>query len=317
MELNVAYSSDDTYTKHLMVSMISLLENNQDFDTINLYILSNGIENSNRQLLRETAEKYQANIEFFEFAAIEAKLKTDREFPVSAFGRLFLDDFIPKDKVLYLDCDSVINGSYYELMELDISDRLVCAVQDTVSSYYKQVIGMKKSDIYFNSGVILFNLKKWRDEEMQKKACEMILKFHGSVPHHDQGVLNAICYGRILRLHPKYNYQCPMFEYKPKELQKMNPNYYSVQELQEARDHPVFIHFTEGFSNRPWRDTCTHPNKDLYLRYLAMTPYAGQIDHASINRHSAIMQKAYQSLPFPLYRLFTYFVLQIKRIRDR
>lgn len=317
MELNVAYSSDDNYIRHLLVSMISLLENNREFDAINIYILSNGIKNDNKNLLQDWANKYQANIEFLEFASIEEKIQTDGTFPISAFGRLFLDDFIKKDKVLYLDCDSVINGSYVELMKIDISQWLACAVQDNVSSYFKTTIGMKSKDVYFNSGVVLFNLKKWREENMQKKAIEMIEKFHGSVPHHDQGVLNAICYERILRLHPKYNYQCPMFEYKPKELQKMNPNYYSEQELREAKENPIFIHYTEGFSNRPWRDTCTHPNRDLYLKYQAMTPFAGQIEHATINKHSEIVYRAYRYLPFSIYRLFLYLILKIKLIKER
>ena len=152
---------------------------------------------------------------------------------------------------------------------------------------------------------------------MQKKAMEFIKKYHGSVPHQDQGVFNAICYKRILRLHPKYNYQCPMFEYTPKQLQIMNPGYYSEQELQEAKENPTFIHFTEGFRNRPWRDNCTHPNKDIYLRYRSMTPYSGELEHADINKNSLIVYKAYKMLPFPLYRLFLYIILKIKLIRNK
>lgn len=317
MELNIAYSSDDNYTKHLLVSMVSLLENNKEFEQINIYILSNGITEINKQLLTEWCQKYGANIKFTEFESISDKVDTDGSFSKSAFGRLFLDDFIDKDKVLYLDCDSAINGSYYELMQLDISDWLACAVQDNVSAYFKQVIGMKKDDVYFNSGVILFNLKKWREENMQKKAMEIIKKFHGSVPHQDQGVFNAICYKRILRLHPKYNYQCPMFEYTPKQLQIMNPGYYSEQELREAKENPIFIHFTEGFSNRPWRVNSSHPNKDLYLKYQSMTPYSGELEHADINKNSSIVYKAYKTLPFPLYRLFLYLILKIKLIRNK
>lgn len=317
MELNIAYSSDDNYTKHLLVSMVSLLENNKEFEQINIYILSNGITKKNKQLLTDWCQKHNANIQFTEFETISAKIDTDGSFSKSSFGRLFLDDFIDKDKVLYLDCDSVINGSYYDLMKLDISDWLACAVQDNVSAYFKQVIGMKKDDIYFNAGVILFNLKKWREENMQKKAMEMIEKFHGSVPHQDQGVFNAICYKRILRLHPKYNYQCPMFEYTPKQLQIMNPGYYSEQELREAKENPIFIHFTEGFSNRPWRENSTHPNKDLYLKYQSMTPYSGELEHADININSSIVYKAYKTLPFPLYRLFLYLILKIRLIRNK
>lgn len=313
MELNVAYSSDDNYSKHLLVSMISLLDNNnKDFEQINIYILSNGIKENNKNILSEWCQKYNANIEFIEFSQIESKVKTDGKFSLSAFGRLFLDDFINKDKVLYLDCDSVINGSYSELMRIDISQYVCCAVQDNVFSFYKKAIGLDKKDVYYNSGMLLINLKKWNEEHMQEKAIETIKKFNGSVPHQDQGVINAICKNKILKLHPKYNFQCPMFEYTPKQMQVMNPNYYTEKELQEAKEHPIFIHYTEGVSNRPWRDTCTHPNKELYLKYQAMTPYAGMLEHKDINKNSKLLYKLYKVSPFPLYRLVLTIALKFK-----
>ena len=317
MELNVAYSSDDYYVKHLLVSMISLLDQNKDFDSINIYIIDNGIGQDNVELLKKMASKYHAHLKFILFSNIENKVNTDGKFPRSGFGRLFLDDIIEKDVVLYLDCDSVINGSFMELFKMDISDYIAGAVQDTVSNYYKQSIGLKPTDVYFNSGFILFNLKKWREYEMQKKAIQMIERFKGSVPHHDQGVFNAICHNRIKRLHPKYNFQCPMFEYKFAELQEMNYGYYSEKELNEAKSDPIFIHFTEGFSNRPWRTRCTHPYKDLYTHYQSMTPFKGQLENAPINRNSLIMYRAYQHLPFPLYKAFSHIVGCLSRTKKR
>lgn len=317
MELNVAYSSDDSYCRHLLVSIMSLLEHNTEFSSINIFVLSNSISEDKRKLLTDVAASYGAEICFVAFSSLAEKLHTDGTFSVSSFGRLFLDDFIPKDKVLYLDCDSVINDSFYKLMQTNMDNNICCAVQDNVSSYYKKAIGLQPNDVYFNAGFLLIDLKKWREEKMQEKAIQMIEHFHGSVPHHDQGVLNSICYKRIKQLHPKYNFQCPMFEYTPKELQVMNPGYYSAEELQQAKQSPVFIHYTEGFSNRPWRDTCTHPYMQLYRGYQDRTPFAGQLDHAPINRNSQILLFVYKHFPFFIYRVLLSVILQIKSFKRK
>lgn len=304
MELNIVYSCDDKYSRHLMVSLCSLYDHNRDFRNINVYIISNGISSAVKAEILRLSEDENITVSFIDYDKIADKIRTDGKFSLSAFGRLFLSDIIPASKLVYLDCDSVVNGSFHDLMELDISEHICAAVQDNVASYFKTVMGLQKTECYYNSGMILFNMEKWREEGMQEKALNVIEKFHGSVPHHDQGVLNAICRGKILRLHPKYNFQCPMFEYTPKQLQSMIPGYYTEKELQEAKSNPVFIHFTEGFSNRPWRIQSEHPYRHLYRKYQDMTSYAGQLEDVPLNKNAAIMYKAYRTLPFPMYRIF-------------
>lgn len=319
MELNIAYSSDDNYCRHLMVSILSLLDHNKEFEKINLYVLSNNISESNKASLQSIAASNDipASLKFIEFSSVREKIRTDNTFSLSSFGRLFLDDFIHCDKILYLDCDSVVNGSFYELMQINMDGYICCAVQDNVSPYYKKSIGLKPSDIYFNAGFLLIDLVQWRAQKKQQQAIKMIAEFNGSVPHHDQGVINAICYKQIKRLHPKYNLQCPMFEYTPKQLSIMNPGYYDESELKEALDNPVFIHYTEGFSNRPWRINCTHPLSHKYKEYQDLTPYAGMMDSTPLNRNAQIVYQAYKSLPFPIYRLFLYMIRVSKRLRIR
>ena len=302
MELNVAFSCDANYCRHLQVAILSLIDNNREFSCIHIYILDNDIGEKGRRELEELTAGAAAQLHFIPFDSLLDRLKTDRTFPLSAFGRLFLGEIIPAKKVLYLDCDSVINGSFAALLSLDMDGFVCAAVQDTVSEYYKRSIGLNEDDRYFNSGVLWLDLEQWRTLGMQQKALKMIDDFCGSVPHHDPGVINAICRGKILRLHPKYNMQCPMFEYTPKQLQAMNPGYYDAQQLREAVEQPVFIHFTEGFSNRPWRNCCTHPHVQIYRDFQNRTNYAGMLAPGDIHRNSRILRWIYRHLPFPVYR---------------
>lgn len=317
MELVVAYSSDDNYYRHLLVSMISLMSNNQEFDSIKIYILDNGIREENKRNLVSWANQFRSKIIFYPFEHIANKLKTDNKFPLSAYGRLFLDEVVEEDKVLYLDCDSAINGSFYNLWSMGMEDNICFGVQDNVSAYYKTSIGMKKTDIYVNSGVLLIDLRKWREYRMQEHAIEMIKRYKGAVPHHDQGVINAICYGKIKRVHPKYNLQCPMFEYTPKQLKILNANYYTENELKEAFENPVFIHYTEGYSNRPWRKNSTHPMRGIYRKYQEMTEFKGNYEDRTLNSNAQKMLWAYKKLPFEMYKMILLLIEVRKNILRR
>lgn len=319
MELNVAYSSDENYFQHLKVSVLSLLDNNRDFSKINIYVLSNGILAQSMENLQQAIKQYnnQAEIIVIDFTKILKRIPTTIKFHLSSFGRLFLGECIEKDRVLYLDCDSVVNGSFFELFQMNLGDCICAAVQDNVYVKYKKAIGLQKDDVYFNAGFLMIDLKKWRQENMQAKALEMIERFNGNIPHNDQGVLNAICYKRILRVHPKYNFQCPMFEYTPEQLQKMIPNYYTEKEIIEARENPVFIHYTTGFSNRPWREPCTHIYKDVYRKYQNQTEFAGHYENISLNRNANMLKMAYKKLPFPVYHVFDNIVSDISYRKRR
>ena len=52
MDLHIAFSSDNNYVAHLGVAIISLLENNRNFDMVNIHVLDNGISDENKKLIK-------------------------------------------------------------------------------------------------------------------------------------------------------------------------------------------------------------------------------------------------------------------------
>ena len=108
-----------------------------------------------------------------------------------------------------------------------------------------------------------------------------------------------------------------MFEYTPEQLRQMIPNYYSEEELFEAKKNPVFIHYTTGFSNRPWREPCTHIYKDIYRKYQDQTEFAGQYENEPLNRNANMLKIAYKKLPFPVYKAFNAVISDISYRKRR
>lgn len=132
--------------------------------------------------------------------------------PFSAYARCFVCSMFPNlDKILYLDVDLfIINEGLEQLMDKDLNDNYIAAIVD-VCPLYKNFPDVQntKSKGYFNSGVGLFNLKKIREDGLDKKLESAIT---GHWPYneiqpicHDQTLLNYLFKDHTLLVDPKFN----------------------------------------------------------------------------------------------------------------
>ena len=82
---------------------------------------------------------------------------------MAQYSRLYLADLYPSSvkKVLYLDCDTIVLSSIEEIWNINLGDNIIAALNDAFSSLYRRNIGLRKTDIMFNSGVMLIDLDKW------------------------------------------------------------------------------------------------------------------------------------------------------------
>lgn len=279
MGLHIALSSDENYLPFLGVTIVSILENNSEFKDITIHILSNGVESINQEKIINFVESYNRKCIIYDLSNIAERLDglKVKTIALSSYSRLFLSEILPEeiDKVLYLDCDSLVLKSFKQLWDTDIKNYIVAGVEDMVDVQYKTTINLPESTRYINAGMMLLNLKRIRNENWMQKIREFISGFKDEIPHHDQGVINALFYNYTLILHPKYNCMTPFFLMNSNELQLLYKldSYYTEKELSVAIEEPVFIHFTESFITRPWVKKSKHPLAKKYLQYLKKTPW--------------------------------------------
>ena len=196
--LNVAYSFDDGYAQHAGISILSLLENNQDIEHIVFYIITNALSQDNRKRIETIIKQYHRELHYLDLDELTSDLKISTNFNRSAYGRIFLPNAVQSDSIVYVDSDTVITKSLKELFDIDMSDKLVAGVQDTVNSYYVINIGLNNNHRYINDGgIIVLNLDLWRKMGIVKKCIDFIYKFNGNPPHNDQGTINHVCAGYI------------------------------------------------------------------------------------------------------------------------
>ena len=300
MKINVVYASDDNYAKHAGISIESLLNTNREIEKIKIYVIENNIEIENKQKIEDIVNKYKRDIVFIDSKNFDSKLKINDNFPRAAFSRLFLSsikELEEEDKVLYLDCDTIVNDNIEELYNTNLEGCYFAAVQDNAAYYLLKKIGMNKKNRYINSGVLLINLTKWREDDIENKFLKFIEKHNGKVNHHDQGVLNGVCKDYIKILHPKFNMMPEMIYMTVKQSNFLYNvhNYYSQKEVDEAKKNPVIIHYVEKFYSRPWKIDCEHPMKNKYLEYLYKSEFNKELEQNGLNKKIQFRKKIYES----------------------
>ncbi len=307
LTLNVLFSSDNAYAQHLGAAMCSLLEHNAEFKTINIYIIENNIAQDAREKLIAITRAYaNANIFWIPFEAWEKQLKLNMisHISISSYARLFVASMLPLcvDRVLYLDCDMIVTGSLLDFWNTDLAGNVLGAVQDQVGGPNKTGVGMAEDEPYFNAGMLLIDLEKWRQLQIGEKCLRFIEEHGGRVPHHDQGTLNGVLKGQWLRLPLAYNLMTIHYIFTQKQIKKyfQDPaQFYEDAEIAFAKAHPMILHYTPSFTSRPWVKGCAHPLKGKYWDAVKQTPWADAVPEKNKTPiYIRMVEWRYRSLPY-------------------
>lgn len=100
------------------------------------------------------------------------------------------------DRVLWLDPDTIVCDDISDLWNVEIDHKYFAAVEEVRNHNHS----LKP---YFNAGVMMMNLKKFRDDGMDQKVIDAI----NSTPyeHLEQDALNYLCHMRIRSLPSCYS----------------------------------------------------------------------------------------------------------------
>lgn len=304
--MNIVYSSDDNYAQHMGASIYSLLSHNAN-DEITIYVIDNGITSENKEKLEQIVKQFPlSKILWIDFSKWSKKLTLNMQWSISlsSYGRLFIGSMLPTNvlRCLYIDCDMIICDSINDLWSWDMCGCTVAAVQDTVSRDTKESIGVSRLEKYFNAGLLLIDLDKWRNSDTEQACLDFIAQHHGSVTHHDQGVLNGLFHQDVFILPLKYNVMTIHYIMSRVRILKYfceESPFYSEEEITHAKAHPVVLHYTPSFTSRPWVRTCRHPLKKLYWDAVEKTPWAGARPIKDTSKwYVRLVNWRYSKLPF-------------------
>ena len=279
----VAYHSSDFYAPTLGTSIVSLFENNKEISEIIVYVIEKEISKINKEKLQEIAFNYRRKIKFIPMPDINAQENLNlkvvkKKWIFDSYVRLFLHDILPIEvsRILYLDSDVIVNGSLKQLWNLDLGNNCIAAVADCLSEEYYRIFDLNETATYCNSGVILFDLVKWRRRNKGDEIRQYIADNNGYVFFMEQTVMNVVAQNEIYILPMEYNLQTLSNFLTYEQLYKLRKmeRFYKKGEVKNAKKNPLLIHYTSCFlvKNRPWIEKCNHSLRNYY----AMTPWRNE-----------------------------------------
>ncbi len=290
--INVVYQFNEKYVPYAGVSMTSLLVNNKEADEINIYVLGESLTSESKIILEECVTKFGRRIIFPATDGMIERFRNLGMIPYrgaySVYLRLFFTELFDIDgRALYLDADTIIDGSLIPLINYDLNGRSVGMVLESIRDDYKIMIGMDESSDYYNSGVILFDVDKWKRNRYCDKIVDHIRNVRSSYIG-DQDFLNIVCAGDVCRLPLVYNFQ-PLHgrytakeyfsSYKPRSLSE----YYDIGEISSANKNAVIYHCYRWLGEFPWNKGNLHPFNDVYDKYMQQSLWSESIkDRADI-----------------------------------
>lgn len=270
--INVLYTTDHNYAKYMLVSLYSLLENNQHLD-VTVHVICDKFEMEDYKRIEYIISLFKSsNVFFYSFEQVEKLIKKynipDWRGTKIANARLFFTECIKNvDKLLYLDSDTVVVDS---LSGLELYDGLIHMVQDDIPKQHWKSLDIPLEK-YCNSGVIWFDVNKWKEENCDKKLVDT-LKSDISYTYPDQDILNMALRNSINLLPPEYNLfsidSYFNFAFLCKYYKETGIERYSKKEIINSKKNPVILHSTPCYYWRPWEENQIHPYSKIYDEYL-------------------------------------------------
>ena len=247
--VDVAFCFDDHLALPGAVAILSLLDRNPD---ARIHVLTDP-EPYAAPLLRSIARSRGAQLTILDVAperdhGVDSASDYGRA-STATYRRVFLSELLPElDRVLYLDADLIVRGDLAPLWQTDLQGAPAAAVADPWMATIEPMRALFPQG-YFNAGVLLIDLGRWREEGVPKHFIEDIRRRQraGEDPlghQSDRTPLNEVLRGLWQPLSPRWNFTTYLSPRLAEELAIPADEYTAMV------TDPVIVHFLG--SHKPW-----------------------------------------------------------------
>lgn len=283
----VVFAADNNYVPMLTTSIYSMLKNaspNRSYDVI---VLERDITEENKRYIKQFLSRFSnAVVRFYDVSRyIDGfNLTTNNaHISVETYYRFIIQEALPfYSKLLYLDCDLVVDDDVSSLFDTDLGHNAIAAVPDIDFignlnmkngervEYVRKQLHMHDAYGYFQAGVLVMNLDRMREIHTVREWLEIASK-PGYI-YNDQDILNVECEGQVTYLGYSWNvmHNCAgrvsgVFDFAPADVYKA---------YMDSRKAPKIVHYA-GF-DKPWKNPwCDFA--PLYWSYAQETPFISQM----------------------------------------
>jgi lipopolysaccharide biosynthesis glycosyltransferase len=213
--MNILFAINEAFVPGLLTAVASLCVNNPGCHTI--YVMHDGLSEKATQKINKLSRRFGCTIHFVNIhqgVFSDSLYSSLPRYYAQSINRLLPQLAVPNDvdRLLYLDADLVVNGSIQEFYDTDFSGQYLAAPSirkdgqdggpywDSETMVYGSIkIPLRPETLYFNSGVLLMNVQKFREisESFYRPIVE---KYHDQIVFADQDILNLAFEGKTINI---------------------------------------------------------------------------------------------------------------------
>lgn len=213
------------------------------WDDVCIHVITDFISDQNRDYLSDLCD------ERIEIIIVEDDTLL-KKVPVSVWSkytwyRIFIPKLLPDvEKVLYLDCDVIVNENLDDLFTMDMSEYDVAGCID-LNSYSLNTFKRLNYNAelkYICAGVLLMNLTRWRLEDVANNIVRYAINNISNIEFPDQDAINYVCRDTKLILPARFGVLVPFFFHEAFMKEHLG-------EMDILMNRPAIIHYA-GYA--PW-----------------------------------------------------------------
>jgi lipopolysaccharide biosynthesis glycosyltransferase len=276
--VHLALAFDENYITPFYVLLTSLFANNKSSNIV-VHVIVSGIGGGDKNSIiayvqRNGAEIYFYDIDLDYVSELIVPEKDENPLTGAMYYRLFFPFLVSPEiiRLLYIDVDTLVVGNLSELINLDLDGKPVGAVTDT-DMPVRSDLGIYSAEDYFNSGVLLIDIGRWKEQKISEKALKIISEEPEKIKNYpDQDALNIALHDNWYKLERKFNL---MRLYVPNEVPK--------RQFTSFLQGQKIIHYN---GKKPWFSDCEHRLRPIYQQYarLSPRPEASSIAHVKLSK---------------------------------
>jgi lipopolysaccharide biosynthesis glycosyltransferase len=194
-------------------------------------------------------------------------VRLSRGFPLATAYNILAPLYMLQleSRAIYLDADMLVTEDLGPLWDTQLNTavgavldaHIVWAASPSMWRPWREE-GLPPLTPYLNTGMMLIDLVRWRDEKLTEYTLDFLTKYE--LPCVDQDALNLALRGDFDQIHPRYN----SMPYHHLKMLRYLDTVESDEVIGEAITNPAIIHFHRSFFGKPWTFGCKHPGVDLW-----------------------------------------------------
>ena len=249
--LTVVFITDESYFDITLVALWTLFEHQNS--PYNVKLVAYRCTEAQEQLVKTIFP----NISVVQVKECAFPFRRDSHVSEACMLKLVLPRLFPNEKkVLFIDCDTLIEADLHELDNALDTSAPLAGVRDAAvmlsNHFRKNIFPKTHSKDYINSGVMLINLEYWRNNDCTQKMFEMSQgKMDWAYP--EQDILNIFFAGKLQFLPYRYNIMKRISsEALITDYQLARIHQRSIADIQAQK--PAIFHISGP--NKPWNSKC-------------------------------------------------------------